>query len=108
MSPALHEAQIHLFERVELEGEITIGRGTGCRVRLPDPRVSREHLVLRPSGDGWELEDKSTNGTTLNGRAAPGRTQLRPKDRVEIQGFVLLVQRGFLLLRRPEDARLSA
>ncbi|MCV2492015.1 FHA domain-containing protein [Geodermatophilus sp. YIM 151500] len=68
-----------------LEGKtsLTIGRGSGCDVRLPwDERVSRVHAGLDLVGPDWTLVDDglSRNGTYLNGDRLNGRRRLRDGD----------------------------
>jgi predicted component of type VI protein secretion system len=54
-------------ERIELTGELVIGREQ-ADVTLEDEEVSRRHLAVRPHDDGVELEDLgSTNGTFVDG-----------------------------------------
>jgi predicted component of type VI protein secretion system len=70
---------------VPLEGEssLTIGRGSGCDVRLAwDERVSRVHAGLERVGSDWTLVDDglSRNGTFLNGERLNGRRRLRDGD----------------------------
>lgn len=70
---------------VPLEGEssLTIGRGSGCDVRLEwDERVSRVHAGLERVGSDWTLVDDglSRNGTFLNGERLTGRRRLRDGD----------------------------
>jgi predicted component of type VI protein secretion system len=70
---------------VPLEGKatLTIGRGSGCDVRLPwDDRVSRVHAALERVGSDWTLVDDglSRNGTFLNGDRLTGRRRLRDGD----------------------------
>jgi predicted component of type VI protein secretion system len=70
---------------VPLEGEssLTIGRGSGCDVRLEwDERVSRVHAGLERVGSDWTLLDDglSRNGTFLNGERLNGRRRLRDGD----------------------------
>jgi len=52
---------------VECTGrKISIGRGEGASVRLPDPTVSLEHATLRKRGQDYLITDEgSTNGTAL-------------------------------------------
>jgi hypothetical protein len=70
---------------VPLEGQtsLTIGRGSGCDVRLAwDERVSRVHAGLNLVGSDWALVDDglSRNGTFLNGERLNGRRRLRDGD----------------------------
>jgi predicted component of type VI protein secretion system len=70
---------------VPLEGRttLTIGRGSGCDVRLAwDERVSRVHAALDLVGDDWALVDDglSRNGTFLNGDRLNGRRRLQDGD----------------------------
>jgi predicted component of type VI protein secretion system len=61
----------------------TIGRGSGCDVRLAwDERVSRVHAGLDLVGSDWTLVDDglSRNGTFLNGDRLTGRRRLRDGD----------------------------
>jgi hypothetical protein len=54
-------------ERIELVGELVIGR-ENADLTVADEEVSRRHLAMRPHEDGVELEDLgSTNGTFVNG-----------------------------------------
>jgi ABC-type multidrug transport system ATPase subunit/pSer/pThr/pTyr-binding forkhead associated (FHA) protein len=40
-----------------------VGRATACDLVINDGRVSRRHLTLEPSSDGWTAIDISANGT---------------------------------------------
>jgi predicted component of type VI protein secretion system len=54
-------------ERIELVGEIVVGR-ENADLTVADEEVSRRHLAVRPHEDGVELEDLgSTNGTFVDG-----------------------------------------
>ena len=68
-----------------LEGKtsLTIGRRSGCDVRLTwDERVSGVHAGLDLIGPDWTLVDDglSRNGTFLNGERLTGRRRLRDGD----------------------------
>ena len=74
--------------------EVTVGRDAGADLNIPHPRISRRHLVLRPSRRGWVLEDVgSANGTFHEGRRVSllridGPLRLRlgdPDDGVELR-----------------------
>jgi predicted component of type VI protein secretion system len=48
---------------------IHIGRGLISDVRIEDPQVSRRHAIIAQRGGGVRvLDDRSSNGTFLNGR----------------------------------------
>ena len=48
--------------------EVSIGRGSGCDIRLSSPTVSRKHALLVLYDDGWAIEDcGSASGTFLAG-----------------------------------------
>jgi predicted component of type VI protein secretion system len=71
------------FVPLENKATLTIGRGSGCDVRLAwDERVSRVHAALERVGSDWTLADDglSRNGTFLNGDRLTGRRRLRDGD----------------------------
>lgn len=55
--------------------EITIGRDPSCLIQLDERHslVSRRHLKIQHSGDGWWLEDFSSKGTFIDNRRMKGR-----------------------------------
>ncbi len=101
-------ARLDRFETFPLEGETTLGRDPRCTIVLTDPRVSRVHAIVEPSGDGWKLVDRSSNGMLINGETFPRVARLRPNDRIQIQDYLVFFRPGFLLVHRPEEGRLSA
>jgi hypothetical protein len=56
---------------IRLDQPIThIGRGLAADVRIEDNHVSRRHAIIAHRGDGARLlDDRSANGTYVNGRA---------------------------------------
>jgi pSer/pThr/pTyr-binding forkhead associated (FHA) protein len=62
-----HEAEVRL---IPLDRPIIhIGRGLIADVRIEDPHVSRRHAIVAQRGDGVRvLDDRSSNGTFVNGR----------------------------------------
>jgi pSer/pThr/pTyr-binding forkhead associated (FHA) protein len=86
-------ADYELFVKVKLEAsETSIGRSPDCTVQLPDNKVSRVHAVIRPTADGYELDDRSSNGTRVNDNAVQGTVQLAPDDRIYIERFIIIYQ----------------
>jgi pSer/pThr/pTyr-binding forkhead associated (FHA) protein len=98
MAQLLFYTDRELFDRVTLgRSAVTVGRGRRCSVQLRDERVSRTHVVIRPcrcDGDAeelaYELEDRSLNGTIVNGRQVEGVRRLYLGDWIEIEDFVIL------------------
>jgi pSer/pThr/pTyr-binding forkhead associated (FHA) protein len=75
---------------IPLAGEAThIGRGLAAELRLDDSSVSRRHAILVPRPAGARiLDDRSSNGTFVNGRRVQ-QADLRNGD-VIVLGRVLL------------------
>lgn len=73
----------------ELEsGFLTIGRGETCSIRL-DPRTeriaSKQHAFIEARSDGFYLTDnKSLNGTFVNGNRIEQRTKLNSGDSIQL------------------------
>jgi hypothetical protein len=75
--------------RLELEGELVIGR-EGVAVTIDDPELSRRHAAVRPIEGGFEVEDLgSLNGTFVNGRRIEGPTKLSGGDTIKLGQNVL-------------------
>jgi pSer/pThr/pTyr-binding forkhead associated (FHA) protein len=80
-------------EALALAGDVThVGRGITADVRLDDHTVSARHaiLVARPTGLKI-LDDRSTNGTVVNGRRVD-EAELHDGD-VVVLGRVVLTYR---------------
>lgn len=76
-------------QRLELEGELVIGR-EGVAVTIEDSELSRRHAVVRPVSGGFEVEDLgSLNGTFVNGRRIDGPTRLVGGDSIKLGQSVL-------------------
>jgi phosphoserine phosphatase RsbU/P len=64
---------------------ITIGRHPDCDIPLDGNSVSRFHAHVIKSDQGYEIEDqKSRNGTLVNGKKIDGKALLTDNDRVKI------------------------
>jgi pSer/pThr/pTyr-binding forkhead associated (FHA) protein len=75
-------------------GTVHIGRGFGADLRLDDPAVSRRHAIIVCDDAGaLVLDDRSANGTRVNGRCVTG-AQLADGD-VILVGRVVLTYREF-------------
>lgn len=89
------EPAIHKGESYPLGDELTVGRGGGCGVVLPeDTFVSTVHARLFRRGDDLFVEDLgSRNGTFVNGQPVQAPTKLRRGDRVQFGQTVTEVTR---------------
>jgi serine phosphatase RsbU (regulator of sigma subunit)/pSer/pThr/pTyr-binding forkhead associated (FHA) protein len=64
---------------------VTMGRHPECDIPLDGNSVSRFHAHVIKCSAGYEIEDqKSRNGTIVNGKKIEGRTTLTDNDRVKI------------------------
>jgi ABC-type multidrug transport system ATPase subunit len=69
MSGGLNEDTAIGIEPVALRDGLVFGRSAEADVLLPHPSVSRRHLVVRATRDGWLVEDLgSKSGSYLDGR----------------------------------------
>jgi len=75
---------------IRLEGEpLRIGRGLAADLRLDDSSVSRRHAILVPRSRGARiLDDRSSNGTFVNGRRVQ-QSELRNGDVIVLGRAVL-------------------
>jgi hypothetical protein len=89
------EPAAHKGETYSLSDELTVGRGGGCGVVLPDDQfVSTVHARLFRRGDDLFVEDLgSRNGTFVNGQQVTAPTRLKRGDRVQFGETVGEVQR---------------
>ncbi|MCL1918109.1 MAG: ATP-binding cassette domain-containing protein [Peptococcaceae bacterium] len=72
-------------------GEIIVGRGEDCQIRLDHISVSRHHAKIVAQGGKFYLIDAgSTNGVIINGKKAEGKTLLHEKDLIVITNSKLI------------------
>jgi hypothetical protein len=85
----------HQGETYPLGDEITVGRGGGCGIVLPeDGFVSTVHARVFRRGDEVLVEDLgSRNGTFVNGERVVAPTRLRRGDQVQFGETVAEVSR---------------
>ncbi|MGH6962390.1 MAG: FHA domain-containing protein, partial [Dongiaceae bacterium] len=85
------------------QGDNMIGRAADCLVRIPSPRVSRRHAVIRMVEACATIEDLgSKNGTLVSGERIRGSRLLQDGDEIVIAGVVLRFRTV-----RPSDPTLS-
>ncbi|MDO8863507.1 FHA domain-containing protein [Haliea sp. E1-2-M8] len=71
-----------------LAGEMRVGRTDDCEITIADPRVSRNHAVLRVEDNKLLLEDMgSANGTLVNGLRLVGSVELKHSDDIQFDKY---------------------
>lgn len=93
--------------RIPLDGRdtLTIGRDPDCAVRIPHVSVSRKHAFLRREEGGGHLliDNKSTNGLSVNHSPVQGRCKLRRRDVIAVADTLILYAPEQLWVLRPPD-----
>jgi predicted component of type VI protein secretion system len=76
---------------------ISVGRGTTCDLAFPDDKqVSRLHAIIEQRGQFWYVIDqKSTNGTHVNGQRCTVPHPINDGDLIEIGDQRIHVKSGF-------------
>lgn len=87
---------VYQDQRVPLpDGDIVVGRSMGCHVRFNAPTVSRQHLVLRITGDEIVAENmSSTTGTLHNGRKMTALTAVVVGDTLTLGPREVRIERA--------------
>lgn len=90
LDPPAHEGELY-----QLGEELTVGRGGGCGIVLPDDSyVSTVHARVFRRGNDVFVEDLgSRNGTYVNGDPVTSPTRLRRGDQVQFGQTVAEVVR---------------
>ncbi len=80
-----------LGRRIQLgRRPIVIGRSSKADVRIDEDSVSRQHCRIRPTADGYVIEDLgSTNGTYVEGEPVTSGTLLRDGQRITIGSAIV-------------------
>lgn len=77
---------VNLFDFLEKDNALTVGRAEDNNVRLPHPTISRNHAIIKKVGPGsYTLTDlDARNGTYVNGVQIYGTIPLLPEDVISI------------------------
>ena len=74
------------------EGETLVGRGGRSALFVDVPSVSREHALVKRTGQKLQITDLgSSNGTFVNGERLTGSRELSAGDEVRLGGAKLVV-----------------
>lgn len=83
-------------KRIELAAKITIGRDSDNSVVIDNKLASRHHATIQKIRDEYFIKDeKSTNGTLVNGNRIPEEKYVRlsPGDKITIGSTTLVISR---------------
>ncbi|MEL6788067.1 MAG: ATP-binding cassette domain-containing protein, partial [Cyanobacteria bacterium J06607_15] len=96
-NPQRGEMNIPSVRRLNLKGlqkwPVELGRSPNSTsaIELDAPTVSRLHATINPDGKGgYKLQDRSSNGTFVNGDRLEKSYQLQKGDTIQIGPYVLL------------------
>ncbi len=91
LQPSVTTGQQPTSYKLSQTETISMGRGSQCQIKLSEcGLVSNYHAEIIPistSGNcqnSWEVVDKSTNGTYVNGEKVLGKKQLKKGDRITL------------------------
>lgn len=93
------------------KGQLTIGRGAECDIRLDGLLISNRHAAVSNTTAGVTIEDlNSSNGTYVNGERVTGRKVVAEADLVQVGPFLLKVhaQRGVAVFDTRAKTRIDA
>jgi Domain of unknown function (DUF4388)/FHA domain len=71
--------------------EVVLGRAKGCHMTLPHNSLSRQHAVVKVGDREMLYEDRSSNGSTVNGRRVK-HAKLSIGDVITLGPFEVTVQ----------------
>ncbi len=84
-------------------GTLGIGRVSDNNLFFANNFVSGHHARLSYDGKGWTVcDDKSTNGTYVNGYRTVGAVKLRPGDMIYIMGLKIVVGSNYFAVNNPD------
>lgn len=76
------------------QDEMLLGRSGVCDIQFHDPKVSRQHALLRFYNDEYWIQDmQSSRGTIINGRRIQSHL-LKNKDQVRLGDSVVIFRRN--------------
>ncbi len=79
--------------RLEVQGEVFIGRSPSCTISLEDAKVSRRHVRLFVEDGQARVSDLgSRNGTLVNGEKLEQELSLLPGDRLQVGDSTILFE----------------
>jgi pSer/pThr/pTyr-binding forkhead associated (FHA) protein/tetratricopeptide (TPR) repeat protein len=74
------------------DGDLILGRGDQCKIRLDDRAISREHLAFFSKAGSLEVRKKSKFAPFLLNGIESGDGVLKAGDRVQVGPYLILVE----------------
>lgn len=91
-------AVLHILKNGEtikshkVDGEVSLGRGEGCVIRLDDRAISRNHATIKPTQGGLHVEKKSDFGSMMVNGAEATQATLKDGDVIHLGPFLIRLQ----------------
>jgi len=78
-------------QRIMLDGpQLLVGRSGVCNIQFHDPKISRQHAILRLIDGQYQIEDmRSMGGTYVNDKPITVH-RLRDRDQIRLGDSVLV------------------
>jgi sigma54-dependent transcription regulator len=81
--------------RHDVRPPFTVGRHSNSGLFIGEQQISRLHFVITEDSPGlFEIEDKSTNGTFLNGKRLWKKSRLQHNDLIRLGNVLVVFQTG--------------
>ena len=79
--------------RFPVKERTIIGRHPECEIVLTDPMSSRRHLIVERTDSGFTVEDnKSANGSILNGEPLKAKVSIKNGDTMQIGSTIMVLR----------------
>ena len=88
-------------------GQVRIGADAGCQLILKNSYVSHCHTVIFCQRGRWYIEDRSKNGTYLNGKRIHQTQQLACGDRILIMDYQIVFLERILAVNNENTVETS-
>lgn len=96
-----------VFQKYDIrhQSRLLVGHGDHCDIKLDDPFISGEHLVLKRQHGQWTVTDTSRNGSYLNQSRIGKTEQLNGMDCLTMLGFKLYFFKDAIAINRQDKVK---
>ena len=83
-----------LIQSRAVEGDLMVGRSDQCSLRLEDRAISRQHLLIRKSGDQLIVEKKSEFAPLVVNGVQQIQANLQSGDQIQVGPFLIVIEKS--------------